>query len=82
MLLSIMIYHRIWITVPCVYSRTLLFIHSLYTGLHLLIPPSTPSLPQPTGPFATTHLFSLICFVLIVFCGCAQTVCLDEVVVV
>ena len=80
MLLSIMACHRIWIIVPCVYSRTL-FIHSLYASLPLLIPPSTPSLPQPTGPLDNHRLFC-VCFGLIMSCGCAQTVCLDEVVVV
>ena len=36
---SIMVCHRTWNTVPCVYSRTL-FIHSIYTSLHLPIPNS------------------------------------------
>ena len=72
MLLSIMVYHRIWIIVPCVYSRTLSFIHSLCTSLPLLIPPSTPSLSQPTGSLENHRLFC-VCFVLIMFCGCAQT---------
>ena len=37
------IYHRF----PVPYSRTLLFIHSIYNGLHLLIP-NTWSIPAPS----------------------------------
>ena len=47
-----MVYHRILNTVPLLYSRTLLFNHSVYKRLHLLTPTShsiSPSNPLPVG---------------------------------
>ena len=50
---------RYWIYVPVLYVMILLFIHSVYTGLYMLIPNSqSVSLPPPS-PFATTSLFSV-----------------------
>ena len=48
-----------WIYFSVLYSRTLLFIHSMYNHLHLLTPTSdsTPSLTP--SPLATTSLFSM-----------------------
>ena len=51
---SIMVYHRILNIV-----RTLLFIHSTYNSLHLLIPNSQSIPPPPLSPLATTSLFSM-----------------------
>ena len=42
---------------PVLYSRTL-FIRSIYTSLHLLIPNSHSYTLPPTSPLATTNLFS------------------------
>ena len=46
---SIMVYHRVLNIVLILYSRTLLFIHLMYSSLHLLIPnsvhPSSTQLP-------------------------------------
>ena len=56
---SIRVYHTILNIVPCVYSRTLLFIHPLYKSLHLLIPDSQSIPPLPLSPSAITSLFSL-----------------------
>ena len=50
----IMIYHRILNVALCVYSRTLLLIHSVYNGLHLLTPTSPSSPPPLPFPLATT----------------------------
>ena len=48
------------------YSRTLLFIHSIYKSLHLLTP-NSHSIPSPTpSSWATTNLFSM-CEVLFLF---------------
>ena len=50
-----------WIEWPVLYSRTLLFIHTLHKSLHLLIPTSS-SFPLPTHfPLATTRLL-YVCF--------------------
>ena len=46
-----------WIYFPVLYSRTLLFIHSIYKSLHLLTPISH-SIPPPT-PLLGNHNFSL-----------------------
>ena len=54
-----MVYHRILNTVPCaIYSRTLLFIPSIYSSLHLLTLTSHSISPPPPSPLATTSLFS------------------------
>ena len=61
-----MVYHRIWIYFPVLCSRTLLFIHSLYNSLHLLIsnsqfippPPPPPWQPQACSPC----LWVCVCF--------------------
>ena len=64
---SIMVYHRVSNIVPSViYSRNL-FIHSLYTSLHLQIP-NSQSTPLPSClPLGILSLFSLsevyFCFV-------------------
>jgi len=48
-----------WIQFPVIYSSTLLFIHSLYNNLHLLIP-SFQSTPPPTpSPLSTIKPFSI-----------------------
>ena len=44
---SIMVYHRMLNIVPCAYTR-ILFIHSIYTRLHLPIP-NSQSHPLPFG---------------------------------
>ena len=46
---------------PVLYSRTLLFIHSIniYNSLHLLIPYSHSIPLPPPSPLATTGLFSM-----------------------
>ena len=48
-----------WLSFPVLCSRILLFIHSLYNSLHLLIPDfqSTPS--PPLSPLATTSQVSM-----------------------
>ena len=54
-----------WIQFPMRYSRTLLFIHAMYTSLHLLIP-KLPLLPFLTLlPPATT-----VCSLCLWFCLC------------
>ena len=50
---------RYWIYSPVLYSRTLLFIHPIYTSLPLLIPNSQSFPPPPSSPLATTTLFSM-----------------------
>ena len=57
-----MVYHRILNIFLVMYSRTLLFIHSIYNNLHLL-PPNLPLHYSPTpsplaNQFAITNLFS------------------------
>ena len=48
---SIMVYHRISNIVPCaIYSRTLLFIHSICNSLRLLTPNSQSVPPRPPLP--------------------------------
>ena len=54
-----------WIEFPVLYSRTLLFIHSISTSLHLLIPTSTPSLPHPPPPWQPS-----VCSLCPWFCFC------------
>ena len=53
-----------WISFPVLYSRTSLFTHLIYNGLHLLIPNSHTISPQPPCLLAATSLFShlLVCF--------------------
>ena len=43
-----MICHRILTIVPVLYSRTLFFIHPIYTSLHLLVPYSKSFHPPPS----------------------------------
>ena len=57
-LFSIMLYPRI-LEFTVLYSRTLLFIHSLYNGLHLLIP-NSQSMPLPPLLSLGNHK-SLLC---------------------
>ena len=61
---SIMAYHRIVnIVFPMLYSRILLFIHSIYSSLHLLIPNSQsfPPLLPPLGNHKSRFIFSTCC---------------------
>ena len=56
-----------WIQFPVLYSRTLLFIHSLYTSLHLLIQTPNPTLSQPPAflknfYWSTVALPCRVCF--------------------
>ena len=44
---------------PVLYSRTLLFILSIYISLSLLTPKSQSSLPPTASPLTTTSLFSM-----------------------
>ena len=46
-----------WISFPVLYSRTLLFICSMYNSLHLLTPTSHSISPPTLSPLATTSLF-------------------------
>ena len=48
---------------PVLYSRTLLFIHSIYNSLHLLTP-NSQSIPFNPSPLATTSLFFFFNFYL------------------
>ena len=48
-----------WIWFSLLYSRTLLFIHSLYTHLHLLTPNSQSFPPVLPSSLATGSLFSM-----------------------
>ena len=48
-----------WRHFPMLSSRTLLFIGSVYTSLHLLIPNSLSIPPSAPCPLATTSLFSM-----------------------
>ena len=50
-----MVYHRI-LNIPVLYSRTLLFINSIYNDLHLLTPNSQYVFPSPPFPFGN-HKF-------------------------
>ena len=45
---------RYWIYFPVLYRRTLMFTHSVYTILHLLIPNSQSIPRSPPSPLATT----------------------------
>ena len=55
-----MVYHRILSIVSCAMNRTLLFIHSKCTSLHLPTPNSQFILLPPTlSPLANTSLFSM-----------------------
>ena len=56
-----MVYYRVLDIVPC--DRILLFIHSLYNNLLLLVPNSQSIPPLSPSPLATTNLFSVFaCF--------------------
>ena len=57
-----MVYYRVLDIVPC--DRILLFTHSLYNSLLLLVPNSQSIPPlSPSSPLATTNLFSMFaCF--------------------
>ena len=60
-----MAYHRIvHIVFPMLYSRILLFIHSIYSSLHLLIPNSQsfPPLLPLLGNYRSGFIFSTCCF--------------------
>ena len=57
MFFSMVVYHRILNTVPVLYSRTLLFIHPMYSSWHLLTP-NSQSFPLHPHPLATTSLLS------------------------
>ena len=48
-----------WIEFPGLYSRTLLFMHSICASLYLLIPNSQFFLPPTPSPLATRSLFSM-----------------------
>ena len=48
-----------WIYIPLLFSRAVLFIHSVCNGLHLLTPTSLSICPQTISPVATTSLFSM-----------------------
>ena len=74
---SIMVYHRILNIVLLLYSRTLLFNHSVYKRLHLLTPTPTPSLPQIPSPLALTSLF-FMSLVLLLFHLDTETDMLQE----
>ena len=71
---SILVYHRILNIVPVLYSRTLLFIHPGYIGLHLLIPNSQsnpPLLPLPLGNHKSGfHVCKSV------FCSVNQFICI------
>ena len=60
-----MVYQRILNVVAYAIQKTLLFVHPINTGLHLLIP-NFQSFPPPT-PLASASLFSmsgsLFCFI-------------------
>ena len=57
---SMVVYPGILGTVPMLYSRTLLFAHSIYNGFHLLSPILQSILPANLLPLATTNLFSCL----------------------
>ena len=52
-------YHKILNIVPCAISKSLVFIHSLDSGVYLLIPYSSFILPPPLSPLVTISLFSV-----------------------
>ena len=54
---SIMIYHRMLKRVPCVYSRTLLFIQSIWNSLHLGL--KVQGEQMPVFYMVISHWFSL-----------------------
>ena len=54
-----MVYHRIVNIVSCAIQQDLVFIHSLYTSLHLLIP-NSQSIPLLLDlPLTTSSVFSM-----------------------
>ena len=56
-----------WIQLPVLYSRTWLFIHSMYKSLHLLIPTSCSfPLPSPPDPLGN-HQSALYIVILLLF---------------
>ena len=57
---------------PVIYSRTLLFIHSIYNSLHLLIP-NSQSIPPRSPPPRQPQVCSLclwVCFLCLWVCFC------------
>ena len=56
-----MIYHRIVTIVPVLYSRTLFFIHPMYTSLHLLVPYSKSFHPPPPLYFGKLKFILFVC---------------------
>ena len=52
-----------WIQFPVLYSRILLFIHSIYNSLHLLIPDSQSFPCLPPYPSTVSLLFLCVCVV-------------------
>ena len=55
--LCFIIGYCIWVSL--LYSKTLLFIHSIYKSLYLLTPTSHSIPPLTLSPLATTSLFSM-----------------------
>ena len=60
MLFAIMVHHRILGIVPSALSRTLSFIYSIRSLLHLLIPNFQSIFPPHLSSLATTTLFSML----------------------
>ena len=82
---SIVVYHRIWIEFPVLYSRTLLFIHLMYNSLRPLIPYSQFILPPtPAGQPQVQHTWIQVWFwrrkgiirIQPEWCVCMRGVCL------
>ena len=72
---SIMVYHKILNIFHCaVYTRTWLFIHSIYNSLHLLVPSSQSSPSLPTTSLLTTT--SLFCMSVSLFCRQIHLCCI------
>jgi len=76
-----------WIYFPVLYSRTLLFIHSIYNSLYLLTPKSHSFHPPPHSPpwqpkVCSLCLWVCLCYFLcfpfcsidLYFCTCASTI--------
>ena len=61
-----------WIEFPVLYNRTLLFIHPIYHGLHLLIPNSQSFPPTPPPPWqpwvCSQYLWVCFCFIDMFIC--------------
>ena len=56
---SIMVYYKTQNIVHCAQRRALLFPHSMYNSLNLLVLNAHPISPPPLLPLATTNLFSI-----------------------